>query len=120
MANKANKRALKRLRGKSDKVVPKGCKWYAWAKNNFFSRNGVKAVDVACASNGMQANCMRNAFKKSDDHSYANYAWSGNSKPKGIPNTLKKKGLNIKVWNPRSNYLLGKCTTNVKVPYWER
>ena len=116
MANKANKRALKRLRGKSDKVVPKGCKYYAWAKNNFFSRNGVKAVDVACASTGMQANCIRNAFKKSDDHSYANY----NFKPKGIPSALAKKGLNIKVWNPRSNYLLGKCTTNVKVPYWER
>ena len=116
MANKANKRALKRLRGKSDKVVPKGCKWYAWAKNNFFSRNGVKAVDVACASTGMQANCMKNAFKKSDSHSYANY----NFKPKGIPSALAKKGLNIKVWNPRSNYLLGKCTTNVKVPYWER
>jgi hypothetical protein len=110
MANKANKRALKTLRGKSDKVVPKGCKWYAWAKNSFFTRNGVKAVDVACASTGMQANCMKNAFAKSDSHSYANY----NFKPKGIPSALAKKGLNIKVWNPRSNYLLGKCSSKKK------
>ena len=110
MANKANKRALKRLRGKSDKVVPKGCKWYAWAKNSFFTRNGVKAIDVACASTGMQANCMRNAFKSSSDHTYANYAF----KPKGLPSAISGKKLNIKVWNPRSNYLLGKCSSRKK------
>jgi hypothetical protein len=110
MANKYNKRALKRLRGKSDKKVPTTCKWYAWAKNTYFTRNGVKAIDVACASTGMQANCMKNAFAKSDSHSYANY----NFKPKGIPSALAKKGLNIKVWNQRSNYLLGKCSSRKK------
>ena len=89
------------------KIVPKGCKWYAWAKNNAFSKNGVKAVDVACASTGMQANCMKNAFAKSYEHSYANY----NFKPKGIPTALAKKGLNIKVWNQRGNYVLGKCSS---------
>lgn len=87
------------------KVVPKGCKWYAWATNKDFTRNGVRAVDVACASTGMQANCMRNAFKSSDSHSYTNYAF----KPKGVPTALKSKKLNIKVWNPRGNFLLGKC-----------
>ena len=111
MANKYNKRALGRLRGKSDKVVPKGCKWYAWAKNTYFTRAGKgKAIDVACASTGMQANCMRNAFRDSDSHTYANYAF----KSKGIPTALAKKGLNIKVWNQRSNYLLGKCSSRKK------
>jgi hypothetical protein len=114
MARSYNRRAIRRHlgKGKEDrKTVPKGCKWYVWAKNTYFTRAGKgKAVDVACASTGMQANCMKNAFAKSDSHSYANY----NFKPKGIPSALAKKGLNIKVWNPRSNYLLGKCSSRKK------
>tara|TARA_R110002096_G_scaffold90372_2_gene204889 strand:+ start:1440 stop:1784 length:345 start_codon:yes stop_codon:yes gene_type:complete len=113
MANKYNKMAIRRHLGKGKldrKTVPKGCKWYAWAKNTDFTNSKAKAVDVACASTGMQANCMKNAFAKSNSHSYANY----NFKPKGIPTALAKKGLNIKVWNPRSNYLLGKCSSKKK------
>ena len=101
----ARRTSRKVRRSGLSKIVPKGCKWYAWATNKDFTRNGVKAIDVACASTGMQANCMKNAFAKSDSHSYANY----NFKPKGVPSALAKKGLNIKVWNQRGNFLLGKC-----------
>jgi hypothetical protein len=121
MARSYNRRAIRRhlckgntcstVKGRGDKKVPTTCKWYVWAKNTYFTKDGKgKAIDVACASTGMQANCMKNAFAKSDSHTYANYAF----KPKGIPTALKSKTLNIKVWNQRSNYLLGKCSSRKK------
>ena len=88
------------------KTVPKGCKWYAWATNKDFSRGGVRAVDVACGSTGLQAECMRTAFKNSSSHKNANFAWH----PKGVPRAISSKKLNIKVWNQKGNFLLGKCS----------
>tara|TARA_B110001454_G_scaffold44815_1_gene43820 strand:- start:603 stop:953 length:351 start_codon:yes stop_codon:yes gene_type:complete len=113
MARSYNRRAIRRhlkkgdvssmVMGVGDKKLPKRCKWYVYAQNRFFSSGyKKKSYDVACAKGVKQMNCMLDRFKKSGDHKFANSSF-------GIPTALKKKNIDIKVWNPRSNYLLGGC-----------